>query len=113
MISELALISLSLLVFHHVWGKEIRGRLHVMVVNRISQLASVIMARMGGCQYAALQGMKEALKTKKDQECSVCCLAAVEEGLAKRVCGSGWQTWRVTLATVTYVLTERRLEDSE
>lgn len=40
-------------------------------------------------------------------------LSAAVEGLAKRVGGSGWLTWRVTLATVTDVLMERRLEDSE
>lgn len=41
------------------------------------------------------------------------CYAAAEEGLAKRVGGSGWLTWRVTLAAVTYVSVERRLEGSE
>lgn len=55
----------SMLVFHHGWGKEIRGRLHVVFVNMISKLASLSVARTGGCLYAGLQGTKEAPKDKR------------------------------------------------
>lgn len=67
-------------------GKEIRGRLRVMSVKMISKLVSLSVARMGGCLYASLQGMKEAPKDKrqKNQEGFVGSLA-VGEGPAKRV----------------------------
>lgn len=42
------------------------------------------MARMGGCQYAALQGMKEALKTKGP---GVFCLLFSSSG--RRPCQKG------------------------
>jgi len=82
----------------------------MMFVNVMSKSASLGMAWMGGCLYTDLQGVEEPSKDKR----MYILLSSSRRWPCQKGGRSGWQAWKVTLATVFCTCQqEEKLEGSE